>query len=224
VGIGRVDQTNHLASTWNRFLEKARSEGVPRALLRALLHYLRRVGFEVRPFYYMREVLPDEIPEHLTRLPEGFEFSVFGRDDVLAVSRLEERLWYVGERYVIDNLTYGDACLGIKYRGEIAAFTWYSLVSSRDEWYPVTMKRNEAYLYDMYVLKAYRGNNIAPILRYRNYQVLEGMGRDTFFSLTEYLNVPSFRFKRKLGAQAVFLGVYVGLFKRRRARFVLRRF
>lgn len=222
--MGHVEQTNDLSSTWNRFLEKVRSEGVQRAVLRALLHYLRRVGIVVRPFYYMREVLPGEIPEHLTKLPEGFEFSVFGRDDVLAISRLEERKDYVGERYVIDNLTHGDACLGIKCHGETAAFTWYSLVACRDESYPVAMKGTEAYLYDMYVLKAYRGNNIAPILRYRNYQVLKEMGRNTFFSLTEYLNVPSFRFKRKLGAQPVFLGIYVELFKRCRVRFVLRRF
>jgi hypothetical protein len=223
-GILRTDQVEQtrdlLLSKWNRFLERTRNEGV----LFALLHYSTRVGIQVQPFYYMREALPAGIPEHLTKLPEGFEFSVFGRDDVLAISRLEERKGYVSEKYVVDNLNKGDSCLGVKHQGRIAAFTWFSLVGSGDGIYPVTMKENEAYLYDMYVLKAFRGSNIAPCLRYRTYEVLRGMGRDTFYSLTELSNSASIRFKRKLGAQPVLLGIYIGVFKKYRFRWVLRRF
>lgn len=210
---------NLLLSKWNRFLERARNEGVPFALL----HYSTRVGLWVEPFYYVREALPAEIPEHLTKLPEGFEFSVLGRDDVLAIGRLEERKGYVDERHMVDNLDKGDACLGVKCHGKIVAFTWYSLVRS-DKIYPVTMKENEAYLYDMYVLKAYRGSNIAPTLRYRSYEVLSRMGCDTFYSLTEFSNSASIRFKQKLGAQPVLLGIHIRIVNKYRVTWVLRRF
>ncbi len=209
-----------LSSKWNRFLERVRNEGV----LFALLRYSRRVGILVQPFYYMREALPAEFPEHLTKLPEGLEFSVFGRDDVLAISQLEERKGYVNERYVVDSLDKGDTCLGVKRHGKIVAFTWYSLARSDSQIYPVTMKPNEAYLYDMYVVKAYRGVNIAPILRYRTYEVLTSMGRDTFYSVTELSNAASIRFKQKLGAQPVLLGIYIRFVNRYRVRWVLRRF
>jgi len=208
-----------LVSKWNRFLDRTRNEGV----LFALLHYTRRVGLLIQPFYYMSETLPAEIPEHLTELPEGFEFSVFGRDDVLAISQLEERKAYVNERYVVDNLEKGDACLGVKRHGQVVAFTWYSLVRSDSQLYPVTMRENEAYLYDMYVLKEYRGSNIAPALRYRNYEVLGRMGRDTYYSVTEVSNSASVRFKQKLGARPVLLGIYIRFIGRYRVRWVLRR-
>ena len=211
---------NLLSSKWSRFLERVRNEGV----LFALLHYSRRVGILIQPFYYMKETLPAEFPEHLTKLPEGFEFSVFGRDDVMAISRLEERKGYVNERYVIDKLDKGDACLGVKRHGKIVAFTWYSLAQSDSHIYPVTMQKNEAYLYDMYVLKEYRGFNIAPILRYRTYEVLTSMGRDTFYSVTELSNSASRRFKQKLGAQPVLLGVYLRFVNKYRVRWVLRRY
>jgi GNAT superfamily N-acetyltransferase len=209
-----------LLSKWSRFLDRVRNEGV----LFALLHYSTRVGILIRPFYYMREALPAEIPEHLTRLPEGFEFSVFGRDDVAAISRLEEWKGYLSERRMVDYLNKGDACLGVRHHGKIVAFTWYSLVGSSEELHSVTMKENEAYLHDMYVLKAYRGSSIAPSLRYRNYEVLRSMGRDTFYSWTEFSNSASLRFKQKLGAQPVVLGIRIRLFKKYRVTWVLRRY
>ncbi len=201
------------------FLERARNEGV----LFALLHYSSRVGVTAQPFYYMREAMPAQVPEHLAKLPEGFEFSVFGRDDVLAISRLEERLGFAPERHVVDDLDRGDVCVGLKCSGQIAAFTWYSLVGSVG-YYPVRMKDNEAYLYDMYVLKAHRGNSLAPALRYRTYDVLNRMGRDTFYSVTVPWNLASIRFKQKLGARPVLLGMYFKVFGRFRARWVLKRF
>jgi GNAT superfamily N-acetyltransferase len=205
-------------SRWNRFLDRARNEGV----LFALLRCSTRAVILVKRFYYVREALRAEIPEHLTKMPEGFEFSAFKRDDVLAISRLEERRGYA--RYVVDNLNKGDACLGVKCHGKIVAFTWYSLVRSDPELYPVSMKENEAYLYDMYVLKAYRGRNLAPTLRYRTYEVLRGIGRDTFYSVTELPNSASTRFKQKLGAQPVLLGIHIRLFKKYRVTWVLRRY
>ena len=86
------------------------------------------------------------------------------------------------------------------------------------------MEPNEAYLYDMYVKKAFRGRNLAPALRYKSYEVLKDMGRDTFYSITERSNTASFRFKQKLGAKLVFLGLYVEFFGKFRKRWALKRY
>jgi len=211
---------NLLLLKWHRFLERVRNEGV----LFALLQYSARVGIRIVPFYYMREALPAEIPGRLTQLPEGFQFSVLRRDDILALRRLEEWKGHVIEKQVVAHLNRGDVCLGVRFHNRIVAYTWYSLIACDDELYPVIMNDNEAYLYDMYVLKEYRGRNIAPILRYLNYELLGGIGRDTLYSLTLYSNSASLRFKRKLGAQPVFLGIYIQYLKKYRVRLVLRRF
>jgi len=183
-----------------------------------------RAWIRIISFYYIKEVVPAQIPEELTTIPEGFEFSAFNREDVLAISTMAERKDYIYDQYVLENFDAGDTCLGIKHNGEIAAFTWYSLEKCRSGHYPVTMRENEAYLYDMYVLRAFRGHNLAPILRYRNYEVLERLGRDTFYSITERSNKASLRFKQKLGARIVFLGLCVVLRNDHNFHCVLKRY
>jgi GNAT superfamily N-acetyltransferase len=203
-----------------RVSERLRKDG----LMETLRYCLKRLGVEIRPFYYAKEALPAEIPENLTAVPESFEFLTFGRDEVMAISEMSEREGYVGKRYVIDHFEKGDTCLGLKKEGRIAAFSWFSLEETGALLYPAKLEQNEAYLFDMYVLQEFRGNNLAPILRYKNYEVLRDMGRDTFYSITECYNKPSRRFKEKLGAEFVFFGVYVRLFRKRVFRRVLKRY
>jgi hypothetical protein len=178
----------------------------------ALLQCAQLVGIQIKPFYYMKEVLPPAIPAGLTDLPQGFEFSTFDFNDVMAISKLYERECYRDPEDVISYFNNGKICLGIKCNSEIRAFTWISFGETGTPFYPVSLAENEAYLFDMYVLKAFRGMNLAPILRYRTYVALKDMGRDTFYSITEFFNSASFRFKQKLDAKAVFLGVYIALF------------
>ena len=219
-----MGQQTNFTYKLERAVKMIREKGMILTMLQILRHYLIRVGIQVSPFYYMKEVIPSEIPDLLTALPEGFEFSVFGSEEVMGISKHPERKGYANEQYVINNFNKGDTCLGVKYKGGIAAFTWFSLEKSKTIYHPVAMKENEAYLFDMYVLNAYRGKNLAPVLRYKNYEILKEMGRDTFYSITEYFNTPSFRFKQKLNAKVVFLGLYVEFFRKYRNRWVLKRY
>lgn len=204
----------------NTVVARLRTDGV----VRTVLDYLPRAGLYIKPFYYMKEMLPTEIPVDLTTFPHGFDFSVFGPVEIEAIGRIAERGNYVPETYVLKNFNKGDTCLGVKHQGEIVAFTWFSLDESRIDLYPVKMKPNEAFLYDMYVLQAFRGRNLAPALRYRSYEILKGMGRDTFYSITEYFNVASLRFKHKLGAKIVFFALFIKFFNRSRCRWVVWRY
>jgi ribosomal protein S18 acetylase RimI-like enzyme len=203
-----------------RLLEMLRKDG----LTETSRYVLKRLGVDIRPFYYIKETVPAEVPAHLTAPPEGFEFSTFGREEVMAISELPERRGYVGTQYVIDNFENGDTCLGFKKDGQVAAFTWFSTGRKGSILYTPQLKENEAYLYDMYVLEDFRGNNLAPMLRYRSYEVLRERGCHTFYSITEASNKAAWRFKEKLGARRVFLGVYVNLFRKRELRRVLRRY
>jgi hypothetical protein len=185
---------------------------------------LAKAGIVATPFYYMKEVLTSDIPPRLTTLPEGFEFSTFDLEDVEAMNEHPERKAYVDKQYAIDNFNRGDTCLGIKHKGEIAGFTWFSSQENRDKLYQSIMKNNEAYLYDMFILKSFRGHNLAPTLRFKNYEILKNLGRDTFYSITECSNTASYRFKEKLGSKIVFLGVHIRFFKKWHKTFVVRKY
>ena len=220
-GRSSDESGNSLRAKLGRCREKIRADGWP-AACRA---YLRRAGIATWPFYYMKETVMADIAPHLTALPEGFEFSVFGLDEMTAISGMEERKACAGREYVFENCARGDTCVGLKRNGEIAAFHWFSVGRTRGKLYPAELKENEAYLYGMYVPRAFRGRNLAPILRYRTYEALRDMGRDTFYSITETSNTASMWFKAKLNAQTLFLAVYFEIFgKKRRGRWVLRRY
>jgi hypothetical protein len=180
------------------------------------------VGFF--PFYYMKEVLPSKIPSHLTVLPEDFEFSTFVPADVIAMSKHPERKGYPDEQQLINNLENGDTCLGIKYKNQIAGFTWFSTRDNPSRSYHPSMRNDEAYLYDMFIFNAFRGHNLAPILRYKNYEVLRELGRNTFYSVTWCYNTAALRFKQKLNSKIVLLGVEMSLFKKWRKAIVVKKY
>ncbi len=209
-----------LISRFKSALARIKDKG----LLSTLRHYLHMIGFEIATYYYMKEMLPADIPAELTALPEDFVFSVFGPEEMAMIDKLPEREGYVAEDYMAENIKLGDTCLGIKHNGKIAAFTWTSLDKVRGKLHDATMKPNEAYLFDMYVLKEFRGKNLAPILRYKNYEALRALGRDTFYSITLASNTASIRFKRKLNAQLLLKAVHFDFFKILRWRWVLKKY
>lgn len=188
-----------------------------------LRDYLAEIGIEIMPFYWVKETIPDKIPTYSDADFVDYEFTFFRLEDIKAFSKLPERK-FIGEEHMVKMFHKGKKCYGAKYKGEIAAFTWFDLEESYTKFYPTTMKSNEAYLFDMYTLKAFRGKNLAPILRYKIYTILKELGRDTCYSVTECFNTPSKRFKEKLGARNVFLGVYINLFKKYKRRWVLKKY
>jgi hypothetical protein len=215
-----MEEKSSLLSAFKRLAERARREG----LLSAFLACLRKLNIDIRPFYYLKETLSADVPQQFTKAPEGFEVSVFGFDDVLEISKMEERKGYVDEQYVIDKFNNGDTCVGIKFQGKIAGFAWHSVRAMKMYLYSTEMKPNEAYLFDMYTLKQFRGHNLAPVLRYKSYQLLKEAGKDTFYSIVECFNVASLKVKKKLGAQKVFFGVYTRILKQKPRTFILKRY
>lgn len=183
----------------------------------------RALGLSARRFHYVLEQLPPDAAQHDTALPAGFEFCVLGASELQLISQHPERAGYVSAGFVLNCLARGDTCLAIRRGGEIVAFGWYSITHNHSPHWPGPLGADEAYLYDMYVFKAWRGHELAPALRLHGYRSLAALGRSRFYSITECRNNASLRFKRKLGARVLFTGLYVSMFSRYRWRWVLRR-
>ncbi len=213
-------EKHHYFAKVSGIYRKARDEGTGKAVK----YLFKRVLMDVRPFYYMKEIFPAAVPDHLTALPDGFEFFTLTESDLETFRHHPRRDEYVDHQTMLDHLHKGDTCLGIKCKGEIVALSWYSLIDSTAKYYPAPMGEKEAYLYDMFVFAEYRGKNLAPILRYKNYQILHSLGRVTYYSITERANSASLRFKQKLGAQKLFLAAYCELFGRYKKTVILRRY
>ncbi len=203
-------------------LRKARDKFRYGLILLVIRDYLIKLGIEITPFYWMKETIPDKVQTNLDANFNDYEFSYFGLEEIKTICKLPEREF--GEKYMTNIFNKGKKCYGVKCKGEIAAFTWFDLDESFTKFYPTTMKANEAYLFDMYVLKPFRGKYLAPILRYKIYTILKEMGRDTYYSITECFNTPSIKFKEKLNAQYVLMGLYINLFNKYKKRWILKKY
>jgi len=92
----------------------------------------------------------------------------------------------------------GQVCVGIKGNDAIVAFMFIK----RDV-YPFRGKTfylqiNEGYLHSMYTFEAYRCRKIAPYLRYQCYEICKDLGLNKNYSVSEYFNTSSKRFRQKL--------------------------
>ena len=182
---------------------------------------LGKVGIVVLPYYWTQEGTDGDRPPERGRGLEGYSFESFGEEEVKALAALSPGR---KEADMLARLREGKRCFGLKYQGRVAAATWCDLAECHFRWHKVPLRDREVYLFDMYTLEAFRGANIAPYLRYRTYQALREMGRDTFYSVTERFNAPAVRFKQKLGAKFLWLGVGIDLFGKLQRHFILRRY
>jgi hypothetical protein len=151
------------------------------------------------------------------------------------ISSIPGRHFTLTEEYFLERLRNGQKCFGLKYRGELAAFTWCDLdwcshvyfkgkttghtftwcnIDRCAHGYRFPLKDNEAYLFDAYTLMHFRGKGLAPYIRYRCYKELAKSGRHKLYSISECVNTPSIKFKKKLNAKFPELRLSVELFKK----------
>jgi GNAT superfamily N-acetyltransferase len=150
-----------------------------------------------------------------------YEIGFLGPGDMRALAAIPGRR--PSSETLLSRLREGKLCIGARYRGEIVAFTWCNLTECEMVSHRLfSLKEHEAYLFDAYTLEQFRGRGIAPHLRYRCYEELAKLGRDQCYSITAVWNPSAAKFKKKLGARVLELGMLVTLFHRRRFHVPLR--
>ncbi|MCK5707823.1 MAG: hypothetical protein KAI43_09225 [Candidatus Aureabacteria bacterium] len=173
------------------------------------------------PYYIVQEGIGEiVIPEAKCDLSD-YSLEFFEPVDMKAIG--EEKCGYSEER-MIAMLEEGKKCYGMKFNGEIAVFMWIDLKECHYRPSRVPLEKSEAYLFHMYTMYPHRGKNLAPYLRYKCYEMLREMGRDTFYSVTEYFNSASMKFKQKLKAKPLKLIFYIELFRKLRWSFTIKKY
>ncbi len=170
-------------------------------ILQPLYMLQKRLGFYVRPYYLVLEGRRIQNSPPANPELESYEMRRLDSQDMHLMAGIPDR--HFDEEALIKRLKEGKRCFGIKCRGQIAAFTWVNFKECGMSASRSLLNENEAYLYDAYTLPAFRGKGLAPLVRYYTYRQLEDMGTKTLYSITDYFNVPSMRFKAKLGAKVI---------------------
>lgn len=190
-----------------------------------VLHTISRVlgcrGIEIIPYYLTQESLAQGTAPSVDQ-----ELGPVAAR-LLSPAEIEEAFTHPESKLMGDRETLLDEhclCFGLKLKGEIAACMWCNLHRCHSQLNTFLLKEDEAYLCSAVTFRAYRGRNLAPFLRHELHRYLEQTGRTKLYSITEYFNTPARRFKDKLGAKQVKLGLHIKLFNRCRWNVTLRRY
>ena len=172
-----------------------------RPILQPLYALQRRLGLYARPYYVVLEGRGARNLPQVGAEFESFEIRPFNEQDMHLMAAIPDRR--IPEEALLKRLKEGKRCFGIKCNGQIAAFTWVDLKECGVSATRYPLNENEAYLFDAYTLPSFRGKGFAPLIRGYAYQQLEDMGIKTLYSITDFFNTPSMRFKAKLGAKTI---------------------
>ncbi|MFQ5963200.1 MAG: GNAT family N-acetyltransferase, partial [Candidatus Scalinduaceae bacterium] len=183
---------------------------------------LGRIGIRINPYYVVLEGLFNGSLPHLETGFDEYDIGFLRPQDMRAISAIPGR--NISEEKLLLRLKEGKKCFGIKYRGKLVAFSWCDLNEYTIGRHRFSLKENEAYLVDAYTLIPFRGKGIAPYIRYQLYKELAKSGRNKLYSISECVNTPSIRFKKKLNAKVIELDLYVRLFKKWHFNSRLRRY
>ena len=188
-------------------------------VLQVVRNRMARIGIDISPYYFFREGVGDIAIPEIKGKASDYVFEYLGPGDMKMAA--DSSVGYK-EEDLLGFLKNGDICIGLKKGGQLAAFMWIGLKEWKFKNITVPLERDEAYLWNMYTMEAFRGINLAPYLRYLSYEALRGMGRNKLYSISEYFNTPAIKFKSKLNARITRFGIYVILFRKFHRDFTLR--
>lgn len=180
---------------------------------------LSRIGITIMPYYWVQEEYEPCAEPQIKGDASEFKVRELNLDELMFVSKGIDnlRLDLLEKEYKECSL-----CLGLEHNNQIAAYMIIGDkdVNCKDKIFPI--KNNEAYLSSMWTFHEYRGRNLAPYLRYKSYQVLKEQGRDTKYSISEYFNKSTIKFKNKLNSKHLQLYVYCDLFGKWKKHYLLK--
>jgi hypothetical protein len=206
---------NNKSPFWQKVRIKVRYGMIVNVIRRQIL----RIGIEISPYYLFIEGAEKSAVPVIKGLESDYSAGIFLQEDMKCMEN--NGTGYSSEDF-LDFLRAGQKCIGIKHKGEIAAFMWINFSELKYKSFRMQLKSNEVYLWNMYTMDAFRGKNLAPYLRYKSYETLHEMGKDIFYSISEYFNTPAIKFKLKLNARILKLSLYIRLFKKFERNFTLK--
>ncbi len=203
---------------WDRVKNKLRYS----SFLRIVLDGMSKIGIRITPYYIVLEGLFNRSIPHFETGFDEYDLGFLGPNDMKEISLIPDR--NIPEEKLLIRLKEGKKCFGVKYKGELVAFTWCDFIEYTCNDHRFLLKENEACLFDAYTLMSFRGKGIAPYIRYQCYKELYKMGRHRLYSISDCFNTSSIKLKKKLNAKLLELCLYIGLFKKWHLNLRLKRF
>lgn len=190
-------------------------------LMQGIRNQMAKLGVDVMPYFWTLEGTEIIKPPEVNGETSSFVISRFSVEDVDEAQNLIAGSYYKKLRAYIEE---GQICVGIKDNSNIVAFMFIKRDAFLFRGKTFLFNKHEAYLHSMYTFENYRGRRIAPYLRYHCYGICKELGFTKVYSVSEYFNKSSKRFKRKLKAKQTAFYLSIILFKRYKKTYLLKRY
>ena len=182
---------------------------------------LAKIGLDFMPYYWVKEAVDPVNPPQIRGEHEAFKISIFGEEEI---NYIKNTIICIEQKELIADFKNGEICIGLKHNSDIAAYMFIKRKPFIFRKRSFNLTSSESYLHSMYTFEAYRGMNLAPYLRYHSYKYLEKENVKTYFSVSEYFNKSTIKFKKKLNSEPIKLYLSLVLFKRWTMNFRLKSF
>jgi ribosomal protein S18 acetylase RimI-like enzyme len=208
----------------NEILYKVKQSKRDGLILNLIYGGLKKKKFEFSLFYLFKEGLFGDVDVDIQPKIEPIEVEHLTSTDMAYLAVKAERDY--SEEKMLQVLSEGCKCMGIKYKDKFVAWAWYNLRKCDNSAYSFSfeLKENEAYLFGQRTLSAYQGRSLAPYLKYQLYKHLADMGRTNLFAIAHFSNLPSIKFRRKLNARPLKLFMNVKIFNIYHRNFLLKNY
>ena len=193
-------------------------------LLNSIYGELKKKIFEINLFYLFQGSLSDETNLDIQPNIKPVVIEFLKPSDMQSMSTKAERDY--SEEKMLQMLSEGCKCMGIKYKGSIVSYLWYNLQKCESQLlsFSFELKENEAYFLGGRTLKAYQGHALAPYLMYQAYKHLAQIGRTKFYGIIYFSNISSIKYHRKLNAKPIKLFMNVKFLNKYNRNILLKRY
>ncbi|MFI0431255.1 hypothetical protein [Mariniflexile sp. HMF6888] len=171
---------------------------------------LAKIGFDFMPYFWEIGSIDIE-PPRIRDDESKYQLSIFGEEEITFI---KNNVIGISHKDLMNDLKNGDTCLGLKNEGKISVYSFIKHQTFSFRGRKFEIKPSEGYVHNTYTFEAFRGRNLAPYLRYQIYEHLKAKGIDKYYSISEYFNKPTFKYKKKLNVKPQKLYLSVILFKR----------
>ncbi len=179
-------------------------------VLHKMLQLLESIGVLIQPYFFYQENLHLHLDLSRGARFDGYHFSEVGPGQVEGIAGLDPNS--DSRDSILHEFRLGRRCFALRHHGRIVAASWCDTHEINFTPLRRRLEHHEAYLYRTETLYAYRGRDVAAFLRSKIYDLLLADDRDVLYSYTDYFNHSAVRFKKKIGARVLFVGLHVRLF------------
>ena len=182
---------------------------------------LAKIGIDFMPYYWVKEAISPISPPEIMGVEKDFKITTFGEAEI---NYIKNTIIGIEQKDLLADLKNGEICIGLKHKNEIAAYMFIKCRPFVFRKRFFDLKTTDSYLHSMYTFEAYRGKNLAPYLRYNSYNYLEKKGITNFYSVSEYFNKSTIRFKKKLNSEPMKLYLSLVMFNYWTLNFILKKY